>query len=422
MNQPIFSAADILVPMDCGLTRWAVVACDQYTSEPEYWARVAHFVGEAPSTLHLILPESKLEGPNVEADIARIHETMESYLAKKQFHENMDSILYVERRLHNGALRRGLIGKVDLEAYSYEKGVESPIRATEGTVLSRIPPRMAVRRGAPIELPHILLLLDDPEGRVIEPLALETGKMNRNYIASLMEQGGQLTAFTLSEKQKTRVLSLLDEFADPARFAARYDAEGKAPLVLAAGDGNHSLATAKACWEELKPTLSEADKETHPARYALIELGNLHDPSLTFEPIHRVVTEVDAKALEAAFLAAYPTAIVGEGEGHSIRFVTDEGERVITVQQPTAQLAVGTLQQFLDAYLTEHGGKIDYIHGEDVLRRLSAAPNSIGFLLPPFDKNALFPTVIFDGSLPRKTFSMGEAHDKRFYMEGRKIR
>lgn len=417
-----FSPADILLPMDCGLSRWAVVACDQYTSQPEYWERVAAYVGEAPSTLHLILPESKLEGPDVKKDIETIHKTMDRYLQENRFGEVQNSFLYLERRLANGSLRRGLLGKVDLEQYSYEKGSQTPIRATEGTVLSRIPPRMAVRRDAAIELPHILVLIDDPEKTVIEPLSEQKKQMHLDYICELMENGGQIIAYTLAEEQKTAVLSALEKLADPARFEAHYHAEGKAPLTFAVGDGNHSLATAKACWEEMKKELSEEAQETHPARYALIELGNLHDDSLEFEAIHRVVFGVEPQKLLEELLACYPGAKLGEGEGHQFRYVTAEQEGVITVPNPEAQLEVGTLQNFLDGYLERNGGKVDYIHGDDVVRTLSNAPDSIGFLLPCISKDQLFPTVIFDGALPRKTFSMGEAHDKRFYLEARKIK
>lgn len=417
-----FSPADILLPMDCGLSRWAVVACDQYTSQPEYWERVAAYVGDAPSTLHLILPESKLEGENVAQDIETIHQTMERYLQEKRFAELPDAFLYLERRLANGSLRRGLLGKVDLEQYSYEKGSQTPIRATEGTVLSRIPPRMAVRRDAAIELPHILVLIDDPEKTVIEPLSEQKRKMHLNYMCELMENGGQITGYTVTKEQKTAVLSALEALADPAHFETHYHAEGKAPLTFAVGDGNHSLATAKACWEEIKKTVPEENWLTHPARYALVELGNLHDESLEFEAIHRVVFGVEPQQLLDALLAHYPGAKIGEGEGHQFRFVMGEQEGVITVPNPEAQLEVGTLQNFLDGYLEKNGGKVDYIHGEDVVRTLSKASDSIGFLLPCISKDQLFPTVIFDGALPRKTFSMGEAHDKRFYLEARKIK
>lgn len=424
MEKTAFSPANILLPQDCGLTKWAVVACDQYTSQPEYWQRVDNYVGDAPSTLRLILPESKLESDNVDQEIQKINQTMEAYLAEERLRELEDVMILLERKLSSGKTRLGLIGKLDLEQYSYEKDSGTPIRATEGTVLSRIPPRMAVRRNAPIELPHIMVLVDDPDKKIIEPLLKKESKkqMQMIYSATLMEKGGRVSGWLLSKEQAAKVQDQLTALGDPERFAQFYHAEGKPVLTYAMGDGNHSLATAKACWEELKPTLSPAERETHPARYALVELVNLHDDSLEFEPIHRVLFGVDPQKLLADFLAAYPDAHEGAGEGHQITYVLPGKKGVITVPHPTAQLEVGTLQTFLDRYLEEHGGKIDYIHGEDVVEQLASQQDSIGFLLPPMGKDQLFPTVIFDGALPRKTFSMGEAHDKRFYLEARKIK
>ena len=422
MNKIAFSPADILLPVDCGLTKWAVVACDQYTSQPEYWERVDQYVGEAPSTLRLILPESKLESDNVEEEIAKINQNMENYLKEERLRSLDNSLLYIERKLEGGKTRFGLIGKLDLEQYDYSKGSGTPVRATEGTVLERIPPRMRVRRNAPIELPHIMVLIDDPDKNIIEPLHEATSKMSMVYKTTLMERGGQIAGYLLDKEQTEDVLTKMAALADPERFAKYYNAEGYPVLTFAMGDGNHSLATAKACWEELKPTLSEAERETHPARYALIELTNLHDDSLEFEAIHRVLFEVDGEKLLNDYMAAYPGAHLGEGEGHQVTYILNGKKGVVTVPNPTAQLEVGTLQSFLDTYLKENGGKIDYIHGEDVTEELASQPNSIGFILPCMDKDQLFPTVIFDGALPRKTFSMGEAHDKRFYLEARKIK
>lgn len=424
MHETAFSPANILLPQDCGLTKWAVVACDQYTSQPEYWERVDQFVGDAPSTLRLILPESKLESEHVEEEIQKINQTMEQYLEEGRLRELEDAMIFLERKLSNGKTRLGLIGKLDLEQYSYEKGSGTPIRATEGTVLSRIPPRMKVRKNAPIELPHIMVLIDDPKKEIIEPFLRKESKkqMQMIYSTTLMEQGGRVSGYLLSKEQADKVQKQLAGLADPARFAQFYHAVGKPVLTYAMGDGNHSLATAKACWEELKPTLSEAERQTHPARYALVELVNLHDDSLEFEPIHRVLFGVDPKQLLADLLAAYPGAHYGAGEGHQITYVLPGERGILTVPHPTAQLEVGTLQTFLDQYLEAHGDKIDYIHGEDVVEQLVQQPDSIGFLLPGMGKDQLFPTVIFDGALPRKTFSMGEAHDKRFYLEARKIK
>ena len=417
-----FRPADILLPENADLNKWSVVACDQYTSQPEYWARVAQYVGQEPSALHLILPESCLDGPDVEQDIAEINLTMARYLKNGCFAEYPNSIFYVERKLDCGRIRRGLIGMVDLEQYDYEPGSPAPIRATEGTVLSRIPPRVAVRKNAPVELPHIMLLADDPQRTVIEPLAAGTGEMQPVYDFDLMERGGHISGWKLNAEQMDHVARTLTALADPAVFNARYHTENLPVLLFAVGDGNHSLATAKESYERQKKLTAPEHWADIPARFALVELVNLHDESLEFEPIHRVVFDVEPEQLLSALVAAYPGAHYGPGEGHVLEYVYSGGEGCVTVPDPCAQLPVGTLQAFLDDYLKKSGGRIDYIHGDDVTRKLASQPGSIGFLLPAMGKDELFPTVIHDGVLPRKTFSMGEAHDKRFYLEARKIR
>lgn len=416
------SPADILMPHGCDMTKWSVVACDQYTSQPEYWQRVAETVADAPSSLRLILPESCLDGPNVETDIVEVNNTMTRYLRQGVFLELKGALIYVERRLQSGKVRRGLVGKIDLEQYNYEPGSAAPIRATEGTVLSRIPPRVAVRKNAPIELPHVMLLTDDPFKSVIEPLTAQTCHMERLYDFELMENGGHITGWKLGADQTSDVASALHSLADPAVFAEKYHTQGRPLLLFAVGDGNHSLATAKECYERQKSITSPEKRASLPARYALVELVNLHDDSLEFEPIHRVVFGVEPTALLDALLVSCPGAHYGQGEGHTFRFIHRDGAGVVTVPNPAAQLPVGTLQQFLDDYVSAHGGRIDYIHGDDVTCDLAGHPGNIGFLLPAMKKDQLFPTVIFDGVLPRKTFSMGEAHDKRFYLEARKIR
>ena len=419
-----FRPADILLPKDCEYSKWSVVACDQYTSQPEYWQRVEEYVGRSPSTLRLILPESCLEGPNVETDIMEINNTMSRYLREGRFVEHPNTLFYVERTLDNGKVRRGLMGMVDLEQYDYEPGSSAPIRATEGTVLSRIPPRVAVRKNAPVELPHVMLLVDDPDKTVIEPLADQTDSMQVLYDFDLMEHGGHIKGWELTEDQQAQVARALSALADPAKFNARYGTKDEAVMLFAVGDGNHSLATAKECYERQKRLTPPEHWATLPARYALVELDNLHDASLEFEPIHRLVFGVKPEELLSALVEYYPGAKRGDGAGgHKLAYVYGETQGVVSVPDPAAQLPVGTLQNFLDWYLARHKGvRVDYIHGEDVARKLSAQPDTVGFLLPAMGKEELFPTVIRDGVLPRKTFSMGEAHDKRFYLEARKIR
>ncbi len=419
-----FRPADILLPKDCEYSKWSVVACDQYTSQPEYWQRVEEYVGRSPSTLRLILPESCLEGPNVETDIMEINNTMSRYLREGRFVEHPGALFYVERTLDNGRVRRGLMGMVDLEQYDYEPGSSAPIRATEGTVLSRIPPRVAVRKNAPVELPHVMLLVDDPDQTVIEPLADQTGSMQVLYDFDLMEHGGHIKGWELTEDQQAQVARALSALADPAKFNDRYGTKDAAVMLFAVGDGNHSLATAKECYERQKRLTPPEHWANLPARYALVELDNLHDASLEFEPIHRLVFGAKPEELLSALVEYYPGAQRDDGaDGHKLAYVYGENQGVVSVPDPAAQLPVGTLQNFLDWYLARHKGvRVDYIHGEDVVRKLSAQPDTVGFLLPAMGKEELFPTVIRDGVLPRKTFSMGEAHDKRFYLEARKIR
>ena len=419
---PGFGPADILLPQNCDLTKWSVVACDQYTSQNDYWERVAQTVGDAPSTLKLILPESQLEDGHFEEHIADINRTMDEYLDEGLFRTLPNALIYVERWLDNKKLRRGLMGVVDLECYDYNAGSSSLIRATEGTVITRLPPRVAVRRNASLELPHIMVLVDDPDKRLIEHLTYETDRMEEVYDFDLMERGGHITGYLLPEDLQADVCEILNTLARPHDFARKYDAKGKPVLLFAIGDGNHSLAAAKAAYEEKKQNTPQEQWADLPSRYALVELVNLHDESLEFEPIHRVCFDVDADELMKDFLAAYPGAHYGDGDGHTITYVFDTEVGKITIPKPTAQLPVGTLQEVLDQWMQTHSGRIDYVHGDDVTWELGRKPGNIGFLLPAMGKDELFKTVIFDGALPRKTFSMGEAHYKRFYLEARKIK
>ena len=421
MSKTAFSPANILLPRECGLTKWAVVACDQYTSQPEYWERVDKYVGDAPSTLRLILPESKLESDNVDQEIQKINRTMEQYLADGRLQELEDAMLLLERKLSNGKTRLGLLVKLDLEQYSYEKGSGTPIRATEGTVLDRIPPRARVRRNAPIELPHVMLLIDDPDKTVIEPLTAASGEMETLYDFDLMQNGGHIVGYKLSDKQIDAVAASLEGLTTDEAMQKKYGVSGVAPLLFAVGDGNHSLATAKACYEEQKKGKTPEEYLALPARYALVEVVNNHDDALQFEPIHRVLFGVDQKKFMDAFRAAYPNAYEGKGDGHTIEFVWNGESHFITVPDPKVQLAVGTLQGVIDQYLKDNGGEVDYIHGDDVTRELGGKPGNMGFLLPAMGKEQLFKTVMADGVLPRKTFSMGHAQDKRYYIEARKI-
>lgn len=405
-----FYPADILLPnKDADLTRWSVVACDQYTSQPDYWAETEEIVGDAPSTLRLIFPEAYLGRGNKEDQIKNINATMDEYQKEGVFQTLPNSYILLERTMETGAVRRGLVGCIDLEKYAFTKGAQPLIRATEGTVLERIPPRVEIRKAAPLELPHVMLLIDDPNRTVIEPLFDQATDVCYDF--ELMQHGGHLKGYTISGDRADAINRALAPLADPNR----YEADGT-PFLFAVGDGNHSLATAKTCWEQLKGSLTPAQRENHPARFALVELVNVHDPALVFEPIHRIVLGCDPQALLEQ-MQAFADAQTGENV-QTITVCQGGEQRTFTFPHGTDALTVGTLQRFLDENAQ---GEIDYIHGADVVMSLSEKPDAIGFLLPAMDKSDLFPSVVFDGALPRKTFSMGEAQEKRFYVEARAL-
>lgn len=413
-----FAAADILLPdmTKTDAKKWAVVACDQFTSEPEYWENAEREVGDAPSTLRLILPEVYLS--ETEARISKINTTMNEYLAGI-LAEHKDSMIYVERTQSDGDVRRGVVLAVDLDAYDYKKGANALIRATEATVVERIPPRVAIRRGAAIELPHVMMLIDDPEFSVIEPLTGKDG--NIAYDTDLMLGGGHIKGRFLSCEEKKSLSAALDKLISPEKMAARYGEEGLAPLLFAVGDGNHSLASAKAAYEEIKARIGEDAASTHPARYALVEVVNVHDTSLKFEPIYRVMFGVDPQDVLAE-LSKYVSTLNGTADAQAIRYVSADTEGTLTVASPIRQLTVGTLQDFIDEYIKSHkGAEVDYIHGITSTETLARREGAIGFIFDGMGKADLFKTVIFDGALPRKTFSMGHAEDKRYYLEARKI-
>ena len=413
-----FYPADILLPnKDVDMEKWAVVACDQFTSEPEYWERVEKTVGDAPSTLRLILPEANLKAPNVDEFIADINASMDKYLKENIFETLKDSLIYIERGQSDGKIRHGLIGMVDLDQYDFTPGSGALIRATEGTVLDRIPPRARVRRNAPIELPHVMLLIDDPEKTVIEPLTAAADKMESVYDFDLMENGGHIKGYKLSAAQIDAVADALTGLTTDEAMKSKYGVSGVAPLLFAVGDGNHSLATAKSCYEELKKNNPGVDLSNHPARYALVELENIHDPAQVFEPIHRVIFKTEPKKLLKALEDA-----CGGTEGFPVKWYIGEESGTIVLDKNKGELAVGILQHFLDEYLKSNPGEIDYIHDDDALISLAKQENAIGFLLPAMEKSQLFRGVIADGVLPRKTFSMGHSREKRYYLEGRKIK
>ncbi len=416
-----FESTEILLPdfNKVDGTRWAVVACDQYTSEPQYWETAKKIVGNAPSTLSMILPEVYLA--ESESRIPAINEAMKKMLTEALV-SHPDTMIVLERTQSDGAIRKGLIGAVDLERYDYRKGSDSLIRATEGTVLERIPPRVAVRRGAVLELPHVMLLIDDPQKSVIEPLLSVCQEQSPLYDFDLMLKGGHVRAFTLSKELQQQAKECLGALITPEAMASRYQDASLAPLLFAVGDGNHSLATAKASYEEIKATIGEEAAKSHPARYALVEIVNLHDEALQFEPIYRVVFGCESENLLSA-LKKHLASLSGDAAPQTLHCITANTEYDLTAPHPVQQLTVGTLQSFLDDYAKSHPGiEVDYIHGEDSLRSLISNEGTVGFLFEGMRKDELFRTVIYDGALPRKTFSMGHAPDKRYYLECRRIK
>lgn len=419
MNIP-FKRGNILLPKNTDMTKWSVVACDQYTSEPEYWNDVEKIVGDAPSTLKLTLPEIYLEDENISERIAKINSNMKALLDEDFFNEYKDSMIYLERTQIDGKIREGLIGVVDLEAYSYEKGAETPIRATEKTVIERIPPRVKIRENAPLELPHIMILIDDDKKQIIENLKNKVSEDDIVYDFDLMKNGGHVKGYLLNEETMDEVDKGLKELADKEVFAKKYDVNNKEVLLFAMGDGNHSLATAKACYEKLKEIMSEEEYLNNPARYALVELVNLHSPALEFEAINRVIFNTNPEKLLNSLKEYYQ--INKDGNGQEIEVITNDVDEKWYIENPKSNIAVGSIQIFLDEYLKNNEGKIDYIHGEETTKNLAKQSGNVGFIFEAMPKNELFKTVILDGSLPRKTFSMGHSYDKRYYLESRKIK
>ena len=411
----IFKRADILLPKDADMSKWSVVACDQYTSEPKYWQEVEEYTKDALTSYNLILPEVYLEDNDVDDRIKKINSNMADCLNKDAFSLYPNCYIYVERTLRNGSVRKGVVGCIDLEEYDYAKGSKSRVRATEKTVVERIPPRLKVRRNAPVELPHVMVLLDDEKREIIEKLADKRDKFIKVYDFDMMMNSGHITGYVIDDETAKELEAKLEKLNDIDAFNSKYGVKEESPLVFAVGDGNHSLATAKEYYRQIKENIIDGSIEM--ARYALCEIVNLHDSSLEFEAIHRVVFDIDWDNFQKEF-----SAFAKEGSGEQSFYLVKDGKKTLwSVINPTANITVGSVQNFIDGYLAANAGKVDYIHGEDVVLELSKA-NNIGIILDAMEKSELYKTVTVDGALPRKTFSMGEACDKRFYTEVRKIR
>lgn len=400
-----FLPADILLPANAALERWAVIACDQFTSDIEYWKRVRQNAGQELSAVNMILPEAELSQSN-DVTIVQINRAMENALAESAFTCYPNAFVYVERTLKDGSVRQGVVGVVDLEEYDFRPEVNAKIKATEQTVTERIPPRAAIRRNAPMEFSHTILFCDDPEKKLIEQVGQQKNALQKLYDFDLMEGGGHICGWLIAGGAAESFQKELDAY-----MLRR----GEQAAFLVA-DGNHSLATAKRCYEELKQKLPEETCKKHPARYAMVEVENIHSDVVVFHPIHRIIAHTDPQKLLTAMEATTGAA------AYPVDWVTAEGEGSVTMRAEADQLQIAAVQPFLDAYLQENAGEIDYIHDDDALRKLAQAPESLGLLLESMDKSALFTFIAAGHVLPRKTFSLGHAAEKRYYLEGRKIR
>ena len=428
MNKtPCFSPAHILLPSEqIPVGQWGCVACDQFTSDRSYWEKAAQAAAGGPSTLNLILPEVYLEEDDVDARISAIHAAMDDY-TRNVLTRAVDGFIYVERTEQSGRVRQGLVGRIDLEAYSYAEGAVPAIRPSEHTVESRIPPRMAVRRGARLETPHIMMLADDPGCTLIEPIGEKKEQLRKVYEGDLMLNGGHIAGWAVEDPALlAQIDSALNALGSQEAFDARYpQAKGGAPLTLAVGDGNHSLATAKACWEELKKTLTPEQAAVHPARWCLAEVCNVHSPAIEIEPIHRVLFNVDCATVLLSLITWSDSNMAGccfgSGKQQPFTLAGPHMSNVLSFENPTEPLTVGTIDDFIADYMERHTeARVDYVHDEPAVRAL-CKKGAVAFLMPPFAKSDLFKGVVMGGVLPRKTFSMGHAEEKRYYVECRKI-
>lgn len=409
MNGDVFSPTNILIPEGVSPEVWSVVACDQFSSDKGYWERVRETVNGAPSTLELIVPEAYLEEINEEAATSKISATMVDYLEHGVLREIKDSFIYLERTLSDGSVRHGLVGAIDLEEYDFKPGAVA-IKASEGTVIERLPPRIRVRKAACLELPHVMVFIDDKEATVIEPLSGKTGKLPLLYDFDLMEGGGHIRGMQVSGQDAEGVLEALRAL----RNKATQDCGG---MLMVIGDGNHSLAAAKVYWDELKQGLSAEDRETHPARRALVEINNVYDDAISFEAIHRALFNVDADDVLTAF-----EKDLSKGEDYILKWASRGRGGTIGLSAACIGDMLFDLQTCLDGYIKRTGCGIDYIHGEAETLELAAGERCLGLVLPAMDKSELFATVAAGRVFPKKSFSVGHAQDKRYYLECRVIR
>ena len=402
MNKRIFVPTDILLPKDADMTKWTVVACDQFSSEREYWDAVEQTVADAPSSLRMMIPEVYLHDGDTQQRVDDTYNTMRRYVSEGVFETYENSFVYVQRTQTDGKIRHGLVGAIDLEEYDYDPKAQVPIRASERTVPSRLPVRIEVRRRAILEMPHIMTLINDKQCKVIQPLAEMTDNLEKLYDFDLMQGGGHIAGWRVDGELAEKLVSTINDNGENVK------------III--GDGNHSLAAAKEYWKEVKADLTEEQAQSHPARYALVEVNNVYDDAIAFEAIHRVVFGVDTDSVLEKFVSEMP-----DGDDYSIVCITANGEKTVSVGASCIGELIGNVDSFIENYTFDGNGKVDYIHGEDSVKALCAQEGTVGFVLPSMGKSDFFETVIKNGLFPKKSFSIGHAKDKRYYVECRSI-
>ncbi len=430
---------EILLPKQIDTTSWAVIACDQYTQDKNYWNTAKKIAGKNPSTLNLILPEIFLNSPDKPEKIRKIKETMKSYYNNNIFSPEKQSFLYLERKTSFERTRKGLMMAIDLDTYQWKPFSKSFIRATEATISERIPPRMEIRKGAKLEIPHIMLLVNDPKKRLIEKTGniIQSEHIAPVYKGNLMNNGGSIKGwYTESAAAKKNIKDSIQQ------IAKENTAEDGSIFLFAVGDGNHSLATAKAVWDEYRENLKKqniANKliENSPVRYALVEVVNIYDDGLTFEPIHRVLFDIDSKNLctylskklggtleECKSKEKLENSVKISKQNFGFIYIQNGIQKYTLLKTHITELPISLLQPAIDTFFKENNidkSKIDFIHGTDQVFQLGTKENITSILLPPIAKDSFFTTINKRGPLPRKSFSMGEADEKRFYFECRKL-
>lgn len=418
--ESVFAPSNILLPACADMSKWATIACDQFSSEPEYWERVKNYVGDCPSTLNMIIPEAWLDSSDTHKASDEINAAMVKYLGNSLFKDVENSYVFTQRELPGGKNRLGLVGVIDLDSYEYTPGSCAYVRASERTVVDRLPPRIYAREHAELELPHVMVLIDDPDMSVIEPLTEKIDKMERLYDFDLMEGGGRISGYRVTEEYHDDIRQCLEKLSNPDLNFKKYGA-GTNPVLMIVGDGNHSLAAAKICWEEVKKGLNATRMENHPARFALVELCNIHDTSLEIEPIHRVVFTSNIQKLIEEF-TIMADEHKGKGETYEAEYVYDGNNGKFLINSLNISEFIDVVQTFIDKYAERESCHVDYIHGSDTLERLISGGGALGLYMPAISKGDLFKSVAQGRVFPKKSFSMGHARDKRYYLEARRIK